>query len=116
MVCVAGRGLSSGHEEMSPARQTLSSSADLPSLRSGRIVFADLGFASLVGWFLTRSSGEVVPGRRGVGAVLRRLCFAGGCPSLSSSPGPSPVLPRSHMEKITGEAPAFLMLYIFPFA
>lgn len=62
MVCVAGRGLSGGEEEMS--------SAGLPAPRSHGVVFADLGFTSRAGRVLTSSSGEAVPGRRGVGAVL----------------------------------------------
>lgn len=64
------RGLGGGEEEMSSAWQTLCSSAGLPAPRSSGVVFADLGFTSRAGWVLTRSSGEAVPGRRGVGAVL----------------------------------------------
>lgn len=74
------------------------------------MVFSGLGFTSIVGLFLMKTSGEVVPARRGVEVVLCRLCFGGGCPSLSSYPGPSPLLLHRHMEEVTGEAPAFLML------
>lgn len=89
-------------------------SANLPSLWNSSSVFSDLGFTSILGLFLMKTSGGVVPSRWGVNVVLCRLCVWGGCPSLPSYPGSSSFLLTATWKKLLGKLLLFLHYKFFP--
>lgn len=106
---------SNGHEEMSTVQQSSSSSgvsicrSAIPLEQLQRVLRPWFYFHP---WIVFNENQRWSGARqmRGQSGSLQASFLEGGCPSLSSYPGSSPLLLHSQMEKNAGEAPSFLTL------